>query len=401
MRGTILLPERERGALSSASETLSARKRFSLALEDASRWRSRKSLLALLALLLTTPVHAERIKDLGTFEGLRANQLTGYGVVVGLAGTGDDALDYSTQGVKGIVSRFGLTLPPGVNPGLKNAAAVLITAELPPFAKPGQRLDITVSALGKAKSLRGGTLIMVPLRGADNEIYAMAQGNLAVGGLGVDAADGSKITVNVPSAGRIPGGATVERAVAAGFADTPGLTFNLAEADLTTAQRVASAISDRLGPGRARAIDAVSIAIAAPPGAEGRAGLMSLIENLDVDPGEAAARVIVNARTGTVVINGAVRIGPAAVTHGKLTVRIDEKPRVVQPLPQSLGETAIEPSSRIAVEEARNPMFRVAGASLSEIVAAVNRVGASPSDLVAILEALKQAGALKAELVVL
>ncbi len=352
-------------------------------------------------LLLATPLHAERIKDLGTFEGLRANQLTGYGVVVGLAGTGDDSLDYATQGVKGVVSRFGLTLPSGLNPGLKNAAAVIVTAELPPFAKPGQRLDITVSALGKAKSLRGGTLVMLPLRGADGEIYAMAQGNLAVGGLGIDAADGSRLTVNVPSAGRIPGGATVERAVAAGFADTPVLTFNLAEADLTTAQRVAAAIDARLGPGRAHAIDAVSVAIVAAPGAESRSGLMALIEGLTVDPGEAPARVIVNARTGTVVINGAVRIAPAAVAHGKLTVRIDEKPRVVQPAPLSQGQTAIEPSSRITLEEARNPMYRVAGASLADIVAAVNRIGASPADLVAILEALKQAGALKAELIVL
>ena len=353
-------------------------------------------------LLLAAPLHAERIKDLGAFEGLRANQLTGYGVVVGLAGTGDDSLDYATQGVKGVVSRFGLTLPPGVNPSLKNAAAVLITAELPPFAKPGQRLDITVSAMGKAKSLRGGTLILVPLRGADGEIYAMAQGNLAVGGLGVDAADGSKLTVNVPSAGRIPGGATVERAVAAGFADAPVLNFNLADADLTTAQRVAAAIDARLGPGRAHATDAVTVAINAPPGAESRSTLMSAIENLDVDPGEAPARVIVNARTGTVVINGAVRIAPAAVAHGKLTVRVEERPRVVQPAPFSQGQTATEQASTIKVEETRNPMFAIGGgASLADIVAAVNRIGASPADLVAILEALKQAGALKAELIVL
>ncbi len=357
--------------------------------------------LAIIALLFAAPLHAERIKDLGTFEGLRANQLTGYGIVVGLAGTGDDSLDYATLAMKGVISRFGVSLPPGVNPALKNAAAVVITAELPPFAKPGQRLDVTVSALGKAKSLRGGTLVMMPLRGADGEIYAMAQGNLAVGGLGVDAADGSKVTVNVPSAGRIPGGATVERAVPAGFATTPMLTFNLAEADLTTAQRVAAVIDRRLGSGRAQAIDAVSVAIVAPPGAETRSGLMSLIENLDVEPGEAPARVIVNARTGTVVINGAVRIAPAAVAHGKLTVRVEERPRIVQPAPFSNGQTAVEPASRIAVEEVRVPMARIAGASLADIVAAVNRIGASPSDLVAILEALKQAGALKAELIVL
>jgi flagellar P-ring protein FlgI len=357
----------------------------------------------LLALaFIAAPARADRIKDLGTFEGVRANQLTGYGVVVGLAGTGDDSLDYSTQGVKGVVSRFGLTLPPGVNPSLKNAAAVIVTAELPAFAKPGQRLDVTVSALGKAKSLRGGTLVMLPLRGADGQIYAMAQGNLAVGGLGIDAADGSKLTVNVPSAGRIPGGASVERAVASGFETTPTLTFNLAEADLTTAQRVASSINTLVGSGKAHAIDAVSIQIDAPVGGESRAQLMALIENLDVNPAEAPARVIVNARTGTVVINGAVRIAPAAVAHGKLTVRIDENPRVSQPAPFSQGQTTTEPNSDIKIEEAKSPMFKLApGASLSEIVAAINRIGASPGDLVAILEALKQAGAMKAELIVL
>lgn len=348
-----------------------------------------------------TPSLAERVKDLGTFQGVRSNQLTGYGIVVGLAGTGDDSLEYSTQGMKGVASRFGLTLPPGINPALKNAAAVMITAELPAFAKPGQRLDITVSAIGKAKSIRGGTLLLAPLRGADNEIYAMAQGNVAVGGLGVEGNDGSKLSVNIPSAGRIPGGATVEREVDAGFATTPQLVFNLAEADLTTAQRVAQAINASLGR-IARATDAVSIAIDASPGAETRATLMSRIENLPVDPADAPARVIVNARTGTVVINGAVRISPAAVSHGKLTVSVKESPRVVQPEYGSGGQTEIEESSDIQATEEVRPMFAFApGASLSDIVKAVNAIGASPSDLVAILEALKQAGALKAELVIL
>lgn len=353
------------------------------------------------AFIFAAPAHADRVKDLGAFQGLRANQLTGYGIVVGLAGTGDDSLEYSTQGMKGVASRFGLSLPPGINPALKNAAAVMITAELPPFAKPGQRLDITVSAMGKSKSIRGGTLLMAPLRGANNEIYAMAQGNVAVGGLGVEGNDGSKVSVNVPSAGRIPGGATVERAVDAGFATSPQLTFNLAEADLTTAQRVAAAINASLGP-IARATDAVSIAIDALAGAETRSTLMSRIENLDVDPADAPARVIVNARTGTVVINGAVRISPAAVSHGKLTVAVKESPRVVQPEAYTDGQTEIEDSSDIQVTEEVRPMFRFApGASLSDIVKAVNAIGAAPSDLVAILEALKQAGAMKAELVVL
>jgi flagellar P-ring protein precursor FlgI len=353
------------------------------------------------SLTLIAPAGAARVKDLGNFQGLRANQLTGYGIVVGLAGTGDDSLEYSTQGMKGVASRFGLSLPPGINPALKNAAAVMVTAELPPFAKPGQRLDITVSALGKAKSIRGGTLLMAPLRGADNQIYAMAQGNVAVGGLGVEGNDGSKVSVNIPSAGRIPGGATVERAVDAGFATAPQLVFNLAEADLTTAQRVAQAINGSMG-NIARATDAVRIAIDAPLGAETRSSLMSRIENLDVDPADAPARVIVNARTGTVVINGAVRISPAAVSHGKLTVSVKESPRVVQPEPYSRGRTEVEESSDIQVAEEVRPMFAFApGASLSEIVKAVNAIGASPSDLVAILEALKQAGAMKAELVIL
>lgn len=358
--------------------------------------------LMLGAIVAASPASAERIKDLGNFQSLRTNQLTGYGIVVGLAGTGDDSLDYSTQGVKGMVSRFGLTLPPGINPSLKNAAAVMVTAELPAFAKPGQRLDITVSALGKSKSLRGGTLIMTPLRGADGQIYAMAQGNLAVGGLGVEGADGSKVSVNIPSAGRIPGGATVEQAVATGFADTPSLTFNLAEADLTTALRVADAINLTFGDNRAHAEDAVSIRIEAEPGAETRIMMMGLIENINVKPAEAPAKVIVNARTGTVVINGAVRINPAAVSHGKLTVRVGESPRVVQPLPFSKGRTAVEQSSTLDVAEERNPMFQFkGGASLSDIVKAVNAIGTAPADLVAILEALKQAGAMKAELVVL
>ncbi|BAI97938.1 flagellar P-ring protein [Sphingobium sp. TA15] len=363
-------------------------------------------LLPLMALalpvVLGAPAHAERIKDLGTFQGVRPNQLTGYGIVVGLAGTGDDSLDYATQGMKGVVSRFGLTLPQGINPALKNAAAVLVTADLPAFAKPGQRLDVTVSALGKAKSLRGGTLIMTPLRGADNEIYGMAQGNLAVGGLGVSGADGSQVSVNIPSAGRIPGGATVERAVATGFDTAPTLTFNLSEADLTTALRVADGINRTFGDRRARATDAVSVSIDAAPGATDRIMMMGMIENIEVAPADAPAKVIVNARTGTVVINGAVKIHPAAIAHGKITVSVNESPRVVQPAPFSRGQTAVEQSSSISIDQEKRPMINFkGGASLADIVKAVNAIGASPADMVAILEALKQAGSLKAELVVL
>lgn len=362
--------------------------------------------LALLAfglcLMIATSAHAQRIKDIGTFEGLRSNQLVGYGVVVGLAGTGDDSLDYATQGVKGVISRFGLTLPPGVNPSLKNAAAVLVTAELPAFAKPGQRLDVTVSALGKAKSLRGGTLVLTPMRGADGEIYAMAQGNMAVGGFGVSGADGSQLSVNVPSAGRIPSGASVERAVATGFETSPTINFNLAEADVTTALRVADAINLAFGDQRARAVDGVSIAIDAPPGAESRVMMMGLIENIQVKPADPPAKVIVNARSGTVVINGNVQITPAAVSHGKLTVTVTEAPRIVQPAPLSRGVTAVEESSQLSAHEEKNPMFLFkGGASLADIVKAVNAVGASPSDLLEILSALKQAGAMRAELEVI
>ena len=360
-------------------------------------------LLAVLAVvLIASPAQAQRIKDIGSFQGVRTNQLTGYGIVVGLAGTGDDNLAYATQAMGGVASRFGLVLPPGVNPSLRNAAAVMITAELPPFANPGQRIDITVSALGRARSLRGGTLIMTPLRGADDQIYAMAQGNLVVGGLGVSAQDGSQVTVNVPSAGRIPGGATVERAVDTGFASAAELFFNLADADLTTAGRVADAINAAMGQPIARAMNGGSIAITAPAGAQARTALMGQIENLTVDPGEAPARVIVNSRTGTVVINGAVRIAPAAVSHGRLTVQVEENPQVVQPNPLSRGTTTVQQNSTISIEEERARMFEVGGgASLSEIVRAVNAIGATPSDLVAILEALKQAGALRAELVIL
>lgn len=358
-------------------------------------------LIALLA-LIAAPASAERIKDLGTFAGVRPNQLVGYGIVVGLAGTGDDNLEYTVQSMKGVTSRFGLNLPAGINPGLKNAAAVMVTAELPAFAKPGQRIDVTVAAIGKAKSLRGGSLLMVPLQGADGQIYAMAQGSLAVGGLGVEGADGSKLTVNVPSSGRIPDGATVERAVDTGFATSEELRFNLQKADFTTSERVAEAINTKFGAGTARTVDGVSIAIRAPQGAEVRTALMSEVENLPVVSAEPPARVIVNARTGTVVINSAVRVGPAAVTHGRLTVRIDEAPRVVQPAPLSNGVTAVEQRSNVQVEEKTNPMFLLdPGPRLADIVKAVNGIGASPADLVAILEALKEAGSLKAELIVL
>jgi len=357
----------------------------------------------LAACLVAGPAYADRIKDLGGFQGVRSNQLTGYGIVVGLPGTGDDNLEYTIQSMKAVASRFGLQLPSSVNPSLKNAAVVMITADLPAFAKPGQKLDITVASMGKAKSLRGGALIMTPLMGADGQIYAMAQGNLAVGGLGAEGKDGSQIVVNIPSAGRIPEGATVERAVATGFDTTPVLTYNLSHADFTTAQNVAAAINTRLGAGTAEALDGVSVTVRAPQGADVRATLMSEIENLDVVAADPPARVIVNARTGTVVINSAVRVSAAAVTHGKLTVRIDESQHVSQPTPFSQGGTTqVEQKSGVAVDEEHRPMFLLSpGPKLADIVKAVNAIGASPADLVAILEALKEAGALTADLIIL
>jgi flagellar P-ring protein precursor FlgI len=359
------------------------------------------SAIAALATVLTPiSANAERVRDLGAFQGVRTNQLTGYGIVVGLAGTGDDNLEYLTQAMRGTAGRLGVQLPPGVSPGLKNAAAVLITADLPAFAKPGQRIDVTVSTLGKAKSLRGGALILAPLVGADGQIYAMAQGNLAVGGLGVSARDGSQVTVNVPTVGRIADGASVERAVATGF-ESGELRWNLFQSDFLTAARVRDAINARY-PSAATVDDGITLSLRLPDGANDRATAMAAIEMIDVTPAETAAKVIVNSRTGTVVINSAVRLSPAAISHGKLVVKIDEKSQVSQPGPLSRGQTAVTPSSQISVQEdpAHVALFKP-GASLSSLVDALNKLGVSPSDLAAILEALKQAGSLKAEMVVI
>ncbi len=358
-------------------------------------------LAALFGALAPVPAAAERVRDLGGFQGVRPNQLTGYGVVVGLQGTGDDNLEYITQAMKGVSGRFGLTLPPGVSPGLKNAAAVIVTAELPAFSKPGQRIDVTVSTLGKAKSLRGGTLVLSPLYGADGQIYAMAQGNLAVGGLGVSGRDGSQLTVNVPTVGRIASGATVERDVATGFDSQGTLRFNLHDADFLTASRVRDAVNKQF-PGTARIVDGVTIELVMPFGSDARSSLMAAIEMIEVTPAESPAKVIVNSRTGTVVMNGAVRLSPAAISHGKLVVRIEEDPRIVQPAPFSRGVTAQEEASTITAEETgERVVLMEGGADLSEIVDALNTLGVGASDLVVILEALKQAGALQAEMVVM
>ncbi len=359
------------------------------------------ALALLLAAVAPAPAHAERVRDLGTFDGVRPNQLTGYGIVVGLDGTGDDNFEYVTQAMRGVSGRLGLSLPPGVSPGLKNAAAVIITAELPAFAKPGQTIDVTVSTIGRADSLRGGSLVLSPLYGADGQVYAMSQGNLAVGGLGVSGRDGSQVTVNVPTVGRIADGATVERSVATGFDSQGELRFNLHNADFQTASRMRDAINDRF-PGSARVVDGVTLAIVMPLGADARSEMIAAIEMIAVTPAETPARVIVNSRTGTVVINSAVRLAPAAISHGRLVVRIEEDPRVVQPAPFANGVTAVEQATDISldVEETRLAMLR-SGANLSEVVDALNMLGVGAADLVVILEALKQAGALQAEMVIL
>lgn len=354
--------------------------------------------------LFAGTAQAQRIKDLASVAGVRSNQLVGYGLVVGLDGTGDQTSQtpFTVQSLKNMLAQFGITVPPNVSPQLKNVAAVSVHADLPPFAKPGQTIDVTVSSLGNAKSLRGGTLLMAPLKGADGQIYAIAQGNLVVGGLGVAGSDGSKITVNIPSAGRIPNGATVERAVPSAFTQGSTLTLNLHTPDFTTANRVASAINATIGAGAAQSLDGVSVQVQAPRDPAQRVSFIAMLENLDVEPGDAAAKVIVNSRTGTVVIGSHVSVSPAAVAHGNLTVTISEKPVVSQPEPLSGGSTAVVPRSEIEVKEDKSRMFLFdPGVSLDEIVRAVNQVGAAPGDLVAILQALKEAGALRAELIVI
>lgn len=362
------------------------------------------ALCVMLSSLIMFPAlntHAERIKDITTVAGVRSNQLVGYGLVVGLDGTGDKA-PFTNQTFNNMMNEFGIAIPPGTDPKLKNVAAVSLTANLPPFAKPGQRIDVTVSSIGNAKSLRGGTLLFAPLRGADGQIYAVGQGNLVVGGFGAEGADGSSITVNVPSVGRIPNGATVERPVPNAFSRGDSLILNLNSPDFTTAKRLAQVINDLLGPETAYAADATSIRVTAPRDPNQRVSFLSMIENLDVTPGEATAKVIINSRTGTIVIGKHVKIDPVAVTHGSLTVTIKENIDVNQPEALAGGETAVIPDTDINIEEENNRMFVFSpGVSLDEIVQAVNEVGAAPGDLMAILEALKQAGALKAELIVI
>ncbi|MCP5357537.1 MAG: flagellar basal body P-ring protein FlgI [Pseudomonadales bacterium] len=347
---------------------------------------------------------ADRLKDIASIQGVQANQLVGVGLVTGLDGTGDQTTQapFTAESFRAYLNQFGIPLPQGQNFQLRNVAVVSVQAELPAFTKPGQTIDVTVSSLANAGSLRGGTLERTFLQGVDGEVYAIAQGNLIVGGLGVGAADGSSITINVPSVGRIPGGATAVQEVVTAFGFGDSIVFNLKRADFTTAKRVSQAINEFLGDGTANALDAVSIEVSAPADLQTRVAFVAELENLQVEQGPAVARVIVNSRTGTIVIGEQVRVSPAAVTHGSLTVTISESLQVSQPNALAAGDTVVVPQSDVGVAQTSNRMFLFdTGTTLSDIVQAINAVGAAPGDLTAILEALKQSGSLKADLIVI
>jgi len=366
-------------------------------------WR-RLIVLFIILLLAFTSAYAERIKDIASVAGVRDNHLVGYGLVVGLDGSGDQTTQtpFTTQSFKNMLQQYGIVLPEGVTPQLKNVAAVAIHADLPAFSKPGQKIDITVSSLGNAKSLRGGSLLMTPLKGADRKIYAVAQGNLIVGGFGISGGDGSKVTVNVPSVGRIPNGATIEREVPNPFANMDQIVLNLNRSDFTTAKRVVHAINNILGPDSAQALDGVSVQVLTPPTTTQKVEFISFLENLQVSPDAGPAKIIINSRTGTIVITDNVRVKRAAVSHGSLVVSVVSDPIVSQPNALSDGVTAVVGRSEINVEQEDARMFLLrSGVSLRELVDAVNRVGAAPGDLVAMLEALKQSGSLTAELIVI
>ena len=368
------------------------------------------ALLGLCLGLVCTPVFADRLKDMTSIAGVRSNQLVGYGVVVGLAGTGDGSSGLTLQSLQSMVSQFGLVTD-AANLNAKNVASVMVTAEMPAFMKPGQRLDITVSTISGAKSLRGGTLLMTPMLGADGETYAVAQGNLVVGGLGVDGNDGSSVIVNVPTVGRIPRGASIEKMVDTPFQSTDNVLLNLHQSDFSTAMRVADAVNEVFGPDVAVPLDASTIKVRAPVDPSQKVSFVSLLENIEVEPARPSAKVIVNSRTGTIVIGGDVRVTPSVVTHGSLTVRINEDKEVTQAtnlaqnqqgIVATPGEAQVNDDTEIIIEQepARAFVFDP-GIELSDVVDAVNGVGASPADLVAILEALREAGSLRAEIIVI
>ena len=362
-------------------------------------------LLALLATLLVWPSDASaqgiRVKEIASVQGVRTNQLTGYGLVVGLDGTGDQTtqMPYTAQSLQNQLQQLGLSLPPGASMQLKNVAAVMVTGQLPAFAQPGQMMDVTVSSIGNAKSLRGGTLITTPLKGADGQIYAMAQGNLLVGGAGASAG-GSKVQINHLSAGRIPGGAQIERAVDTPFALGETIDLGLAASDFQTALRVTDAINKKLGTGTANAVDGRVVRLRAPADPNARVAFLAAVEEVRLDAPVPVAKVIINARTGSIVMNQAVTLAACAVAHGNLSVSISSTPVISQPNALSTGgQTVVTEKTNIQISQDGGALIALpAAAQLVDVVRALNALGATPQDLVAILQAIKASGALNAEL---
>lgn len=358
------------------------------------------NIVTLLTLLMSLSVNAQRIKDLADVAGVRANQLVGYGLVVGLPGTGEQS-PFTEQSFKTMLSNFGITMPENLKPKIKNVAAVAVHAELSAFTKPGQNIDVTVSSMGSAQSLRGGTLLQTILMGLDGNAYAVAQGSLVVSGLGAQGLDGSQILVNIPTVGRIANGGIVEREVKSPFSSGDHITFNLRHSDFTTAKLLADTINELI-EGAAKAIDSTSVVVNAPRDISDRVSFLSVLENLEFEPASPAAKIIVNSRTGTIVIGSEVKLLAAAITHGGITVTINEVQDVSQPNAFAEGDTAITNNSAVNVSNSDARMFVFKpGVTLETLVRAINEVGAGPGDVMAILEALDQAGAIRGELIVI
>ncbi|WAF83720.1 flagellar basal body P-ring protein FlgI [Metapseudomonas otitidis] len=360
-------------------------------------------LLGLLGLAWQPASLGVPLMDLVDVEGVRDNQLLGYGLVVGLDGTGDkNQVKFTNQSVANMVKQFGINLPPGTDPKLKNAAAVMVTASVPPGYGPGQTLDVTVSSLGDAKSLRGGLLLMTPLQGIDGEVYAVAQGNLLVGGIKAEGQSGSSVTLNSPTSGLIPNGASLERSIPSDFTERTEVLLSLREPGFQSVSRVVESLNQTFGDNTASALSSARVAVRAPVSASARMAFMAQLEELEVDPGRTRPKVVFNSRTGTVVVGQGVRVKAAAVAHGTLSVTISENPQVSQPAPLSGGQTTVTPNSEVDVEQQTNPMFKwPEGTTLESIIDTVNRLGATPDDIMTILQALQRAGALNAELVVI
>lgn len=367
------------------------------------RWLSDLLICALSLLGWVSLAQAERVGDIADFAGVRDNQLVGYGLVVGLDGSGDQTMQapFTGQSLTNMLSQLGITVPPGSNMQLRNVAAVMVTANLPPFSRPGQRIDVVVSSVGNARSLRGGTLLMTPLKGIDGDTYALAQGNLLVGGAGAESG-GSSVQINQLSGGRIAGGAMVEREVPLQLGSNNGLLeLQLHRADFTTVQRAVAAINQEFGFPVANAINGGVIGLAGPTDADQRVSFMARVENVRVSTPDAPAKVVINSRTGSVVMNRRVTLRPAAVAHGNLSIVIDTAFGVSQPQPFGQGQTVVVPDSDITIAQETGSLHLVEGADLADVVSALNSMGATPQDLMSIIEALKAAGSLRAEVEIL